>query len=316
MSQHAEYDRLVETSLQGSLFSSSWWLDAVAPGGWRTNGLVKDGEMVAAWPTVVRRGRFGAEHGGAPLTPWLGPLFGSDLRRSSEDEMTGRLLEKIGRYAQLTARCSPAYDYWAPLYWRGFTQTTRYTWRIDDLSDLEASFTRLRNKVRGAVRRGEREGLSVQPGTLPDFLAIHDATLERQNRSRDRTGHDALIRLDPAAADRDARSILVARDREGRAAAAGYFVFDHRTTYYLLGGISADAASPYAVPLLLWTAICQAAARHTRFDFEGSMMRPIELLVRGFGGDPVPYSVVRHTPSASLRGAIALKRSARRLGAR
>jgi hypothetical protein len=316
MSQHAEYDRLVETSPQGSLFGSAWWLDAVAPGSWRPNGLIEDGEMIAAWPTVVRRGRFGVEHGGAPLTPWLGPLFGADLRRSSEDEVTGRLLEGIGRYAQLTARCSPAYDYWTPLYWRGFTQTTRYTWRIDDLSDLEASFARLRNKVRGAVRRGEREGLSVQPGTLDDFLAIHSDTLERQNRSGDRAGRQALRRLDPAAAERDARSILVARDQEGRAAAAGYFVFDHRTTYYLLGGISATAASPYAVPLLLWTAIQQAAARDTRFDFEGSMLRPIELLVRGFGGDPVPYSVVRHTPSVPLRGAVALKRSARRLGSR
>src|SRR5947209_4636904 len=130
MTRHAEYDQLVESSPQGTLFCTSWWLDAVAPGRWQPNELAEDGAVVAAWPTVVRKGRFGVEHGGAPLTPWLGPLFGPDLRRSLEDEITGRLLERIGSYAQLTARCSPAYDYWTPLYWRGFTQTTRYTWRI------------------------------------------------------------------------------------------------------------------------------------------------------------------------------------------
>jgi hypothetical protein len=312
MTPLAEYDQLVENSPQGTLFCASWWLDAVAPGRWQANELVEDGAVVAAWPTVVRQGRFGVEHGGAPLTPWLGPLFGTDLRRSQEDEMTGRLLERIGRYAQLTARCSPAYDYWTPLYWRGFTQTTRYTWRIDDLSDLDAIFERLRNKVRGAVRRAQREQMIVEVGTLDDFLAIHSDTLERQNRAHDRAGRAAVRALDPAAAARDARTILIARDSGGRATAGGYFVHDSRATYYLMGGISGDAATPYAVPLLLWTAIEQAAGRGTAFDFEGSMLRPIELLVRGFGGRPAPYSVVRHTPSARLRGAVALKRLAAR----
>jgi hypothetical protein len=312
MTRHADYDQLVESSPQGTLFCTSWWLDAVAPGCWQPNELVDDGAVVAAWPTVARKGRFGVEHAGAPLTPWLGPLFGADLRRSLEDEITGRLLERIGRYAQLTARCSPAYDYWTPLYWRGFTQTTRYTWRIDDLSDLEATFSRLRNKVRGAVRRAQREGMTVESGTLEDFLAIHSDTLERQHRQHDRAGRQAVRTIDPAAAERGARTILIARDSDGRATAGGYFVHDRRTTYYLMGGISADAATPYAVPLLLWTAIEQAAGRGTAFDFEGSMLRPIELLVRGFGGRPAAYSVVRHTPSAPLRGATALKRLASR----
>jgi hypothetical protein len=312
MSPHADYDRLVESSPQGSLFCTSWWLDAVAAGRWQPNAVTGDGAVVAAWPTVVRRGRFGLEHGGAPLTPWLGPLFAPDLRRSHEDEMTGRLLAQIGGYAQLSARCSPGYDYWTPLYWRGFTQTTRYSWRIDDLSDLDACFAGLRNKVRGAVRRAQRERMTVESGSLDDFLAIHSDTLERQNRRHDRAGREAVRRIDPAAAERGARTILIARDDAGRAAAGGYFVHDQRASYYLMGGISGEAASPYAVPLLLWTAIEQAAERGTAFDFEGSMLRPIELLVRGFGGRPAPYSVVRHTPSAALRGA----RAIRRLGSR
>ena len=316
MTRHAEYDRLVETSPQGSLFCSSWWLDSVAPGRWRPNDLIEDGEAVAAWPTVVSRGRFGPEHGGAPLTPWLGPLFRPDLRRSAEDRITGRLLDRIGRYAQLSARCSPAYEYWTPLYWRGFTQTTRYTWRIDDLSDLEACFSRLRSEVRSAVRRGRRDGLVVAGGELSDFLPIHTDTLRRQGRPGEVAGQQALRRLDATAAERAARSILIVRDPDGRAIAGGYFVHDQRTTYYLLGGISAQSDSHHAVSLMLWTAIEQAAARGTAFDFEGSMLRPVERLVRGFGGRPAPYSVVRHTPSAPLRGATSIKRTVRRLSSR
>src|SRR5205809_2610646 len=48
----ARYDLLVERSPQGSIFATSWWLDAVAPGGWRMHCAEKGEELVAAWPTV------------------------------------------------------------------------------------------------------------------------------------------------------------------------------------------------------------------------------------------------------------------------
>jgi hypothetical protein len=314
MSDRAEYDAFVERSPQGSLFCSSWWLDAVAPGRWRSHEVREDDEIVAAWPTVARSGRFGPEHGGAPITPWLGPLFREDdneyRRRSMEDEMTGRLLESIGPYAHLEARCSPHYDYWTPLHWRGFTQTTRYTWRIEELGDLEAAFSRLRNKIRGHIGRARRGGVVIEAGDLAGLLAVHGDTVERQGLAVEQTGRRTLAQVDPPAAARGARTILLARDTEGRVHGGGYFVHDARTTYYLMGGSNTGLRSSGAMPLLLWTAIEQAAERGTAFDFEGSMLRHVELFVRAFGGRPRPYSVVRHTPSLPLRGLTAVKRSA------
>src|SRR5438445_69156 len=105
----------------------------------------------------------------------------------------------------------------------------------------------------------------------------------RARRRAADAGAGAAGRRRSASVARGARTILIAPDSDGRATAGGYFVHDRRTTYYLMGGISAELATPYAVPLLLWTAIEQAAGRGTAFDFEGSMLRPIELLVRGFG---------------------------------
>lgn len=312
-----EYDRFVSLSPQGTLFSSSWWLDAVAPGRWRSNQVMHDDTIVAAWPTIVRKGRFGEEHGGAPITPWLGPLFGDDdnsyRRRSMEDDLTGRLLETIGPYAHLEARCSPGYDYWAPLYWRGFTQTTRYTWRIEQLEDLEAVFSGLRNKVRGHIGRARRAGVIVESGDLDGFLSVHQDTVDHQGLAIESTGRRTLRQVEPVAAGRGARTILLARDAEGRVHAGGYFVHDARTTYYLMGGSNSDLRGSGAVPLLLWTAIEQSAERGTTFDFEGSMLRHIELFVRAFGGSPSPYSVVRHTPSLPLRSVTSAKRAARRL---
>jgi hypothetical protein len=297
------YDEFVAASPQGSVFCSSWWLDAVAPGRWHSHEL-RDGEerIVAAWPTVVERTRLGVVHRGPPLTPYLGPLLppGEGARRRSRElKLVEDLLELIGPFAHLEARCNPAFDYWTPLRWHGFAQTTNYTWRLPDLSDVEAVFAGFRENIRGHVRAAERSGTIVVEGTLTDLLEVH----------RRRFSHDppAIDRIDAAASAHDARTILIARDADGRARAAGYFVHDERFTTYLLA--ATDAAVRGAAALVLWEAIKRAAERGTSFDFEGSMLRHVESFVRSFGGVPTPYSIVWRTASAPLAVARAVKRA-------
>lgn len=299
------YDELVATSPQGSVFCTSWWLDAVAPGSWSTHELEENGRVVAAWPTVVRRTRVGEIHGGAPLTPFLGPLLppGEGARRRSRElKLVEALLERIGTYAHLESRCNPAFDYWTPLRWHGFEQTTNYTWRLPDLGDVDAVFSGFRENIRGHVRSAEKNGMSVDEGTLDEFLDIH-----HRRFSRDPVGIRAI---DAAASSRSARTILIARDADGQARAGGYFVHDERFTTYLLAATDAEVRG--AASLVLWEAIRRTAERGAGFDFEGSMLRQVESFVRSFGGVPTPYSIVWHTPSAVMRAARSVKRTLRR----
>ncbi len=305
----AEYDAVVARSPQGSVFATSWWLDAVAPGTWRTH-LAGD----AAWPSVVRHSRFGDVHVGAPLTPYLGPLLtgGEGVhRRSREIEQLELLLERIGPFAYLQSRCSPAFDYWTPLHWHGFGQTSHYTWRLRDLADLEAVFAGARENVRREVRKARKRGIAVEEGALEDYLRVHERTVDRQGRLEVARENTAVIqRLDAAAGAQGAREILIARDGDGRVHAGGFFVHDERWTYYLLGGTDPSLRTSGAASLVMWTAIERAAARGTGFDFEGSMLRHVERFVRAFGGTPEPLSVVWKTPSAGFGAVRALKRAA------
>src|SRR2546423_140211 len=134
------YDELVATSPQGSVFCTSWWLDAVAPGGWRAHELEENGRVVEA--------------------------------------------------------------------------------------------------------------------ELDDFLELH-----RRRFARDPQG---IERIDAAARERSARTILVARDGDGQARAGGYFVHDDRFTTYLLAATDAEARG--AASLVLWEAIKRAAGRGTTVD--------------------------------------------------
>jgi hypothetical protein len=301
-SSSTSYDEFVAASPQGSAFCTSWWLDAVAPGRWRAHEL-RDGErIVAAWPTAVERTRLGLVHRGAPLTPYLGPLFppgDGARRRSRELKLVEDLLSVIGPFAHLEARCNPAFDYWTPLRWHGFQQTTNYTWRLLDLSDVEAVFAGFRENIRGHVRAAERSGTTVVDGTLADLLEVH-----RRRFARD---PQAIDRIDAAASRHDARTILIARDADGRARAAGYFVHDDRFTTYLLAATDAEVRG--AAALVLWEAIKRASVRGTAFDFEGSMLRHVESFVRSFGGVPTPYSIVWRTASAPLAVARTVKRA-------
>ena len=134
---------------------------------------------------------------------------------------------------------------------------------------------------------------------MDDLLEVH-----RRRFARDPRG---IERIDAAAETRSARTILLARDADGRARAAGYFVHDDRFTIYLLAATDAEVRG--AASLVLWEAIKRAAERRTAFDFEGSMLRHVESFVRSFGGVPTPYSVVWHTPSPAFSLARTVKRT-------
>jgi len=310
------YDDLVAASPQGSVFATSWWLDAVAPGRWRTHAVEDAGRVVAAWPTVVRRSRWGAVHVGAALTPYLGPILSAGEgahRRSREAEQLEALLERLGSFAHVEAACSPAFDYWAPLHWHGFSQTTHYTWRLDDVRDTEAVFAGLRENVRREIRKARKRGVRVEEGPLSEYLRVHELTAARQGRAEAaRENRAAIERIDAAAGAREARTILLARDEGGRLHSGAVFVHDARWTYYLLGGSDPDLRTSGAASLVMWEGIERAAARGTGFDFEGSMLRHVERFVRSFGGDPAPYSRVRTTPSRAVRVERALKRALKR----
>ena len=185
VSSHAPYDEFVAASPQGTIFCRSWWLDATAgPGGWRHADVIDaDGRLVATWPAAVRSTRFGDVLTGAPLTPYLGPLLSAGdgrQRRSREVDQLESLADALKPYAHIDARCSPRLDYWAPLAWHGFSQTSHYTWRLEDVSDEEAAFAGLQNSTRRQVSKAQSSGLVVEPGSVDDLVALQRQTFERQ----------------------------------------------------------------------------------------------------------------------------------------
>ena len=57
----------------------------------------------------------------------------------------------------------------------------------------------------------------------------------------------------------------------------------------MIGGSDPKFKNSGANSLLIWRAIEDSSKHTDAFDFEGSMMEPVERFFRGFGGEPVPY---------------------------
>jgi hypothetical protein len=276
-----------------AVFEQPWWLEAVAPGHWGEALVRRDGEVAARLP-YVRRRRLGLTMLVQPpltqtLGPWLAPTEGKYARRlETEKKLLGELIESLPPFDYLHLSLSTALTNWLPFYWAGFDATVRYTYRIEDLTDLD----RVRGEFQEHVRRGIKKAAGVvevrDDFPLDDLLRLNAQTFARQGL--DAPYSDGLVRrLDAACAARRARRILGAVDADGRTHAALYVVWDERTLYPILNARDPELQAFGANTLLYWDAIGLASEVSQVFDFEGSMIEPIEHFVRGFGGRQTPY---------------------------
>ena len=305
---------------QLGLFRQTWWLDATAgEGGWGEASVIDGDRTVAVLRYCVRR-----RHGLTtlvmpPLTqtlgPWIEPLPGKATQvLAREKGLVDRLLDQLPPHAYFAQNLSPEVTNWLPWYWRGYSQTTRYTYVLDLRAGPEALWVGFLPKVRSDVRKSSgRFGIEVRTDLGIDaFIALQRLTFARQGLKVPLS--DTLIRRVDAACDaRSCRRAFFAIDHSGKVHAAAYLVWDALRAYYLMGGGDPELRNSGATSLVLWEAIRFAASVAPVFDFEGSMMEPVERFIRGFGARQVPYHRVWRAPNRYVGAGLGLLAATRAL---
>lgn len=258
-----------------------------------------------AW---VRRSKRGLTYlGQPPLTQTLGPWLASppanmkySRKLTREMDLIGALVDQLPEYAYLSQSFAPEITTWLPLYWRGFQQSTAYTYRLDNLHDHDRIWRGFEDRSRGAIRKATKSGVVVEIGDEIDtLLKLVDMTFARQTRGNP-IGHDYARRLHKACQQKDAGAVIIARGLDGKPHAGAFIVWNEHCAYYLLGGGDPALRASGAMNLVLWQAIQIASTVSSKFDFEGSMVAPIEYFFRGFGAIQTPYLRVSHTRSRLL----------------
>jgi hypothetical protein len=288
------YDRFVDTSPQGILFCHTWWLDAVAPGRYQILTVERGGAIQAAWPVVVSQEAAGPRVGMPELTQKLGILFApSDAkyaeRLSDEHRLIEQLIGRLPEGCAVDQNFHERFTNWLPFYWKGFSQTTRYTYLIENLGDLDGVWANLRTNARRVIRKAMKEGVRLkETDDLECFYNIHMKTFQRQGMENPYSLH-LLARIDSAVGKHAGRKAFVAEDSAGRPHACEYLVYDERCAISLLRGADPALRGSGASALLEWEAVQFASTVSKVFDFEGSMIQGVEVYLRDFGAVQTPY---------------------------
>ena len=309
-----DYRKLCAAEPTIPIFMQAWWLDALCETGW-DGVLVSSGEdIVAAMPYCLKR-RYGFSIvTQPPLTQFLGPWIRPHVAKYAhqlafQKEVMNLLIDGLPPFDHFSQNWHHCLTNWLPFYWRGFRQTTRYTYVLADLSDEQALWGGVQENIRREIRKAsKRFELRVRTDLgLEAFLRLNHMTFSRQGRSLPYS--DELVRrLDRACEAQTCRAMFMAEDKEGRHHAGVYMVWDKASAYYLMGGGNPELRNSGATSLCMWEAIRHAATVTQRFDFEGSMIEPIERFFRAFGAVQTPYFNIYKTPSPLLALAGQLRR--------
>ncbi len=214
----------------------------------------------------------------------------------------GDLIDQLPPFGSFSQNWSPEMQNWLPFYWRGFRQTTRYTYQLRCLNDEKLLWDGLDQSIRTDIRKASsRFSVSIQEtDEVEEFLELNRKVFVRQGK-RLPYSVDLVGRLDAACSSRSARRILIARDSDGRAHAGAYLVWGGGRVYYLMGGSDPELRRSGAVSLCVWEAVLRSREVASIFDFEGSMLEPVERFFRGFGAIQTQYFNVSRVTSPLLQ---------------
>jgi len=308
-----QYRQLCETEISIPLFCQAWWLDAVAgPEHWDVALVIRKSQIVAALPYVIHYKQGLKYLIQPPLSQFLGPwlrLPKAKYTKVKQEEKTllKSLIAALPNFDLYQQNWSPQRDNWLPFYWQAYQQTTRYTYRLS-LHSTSEIWAGLQENIRTDIRKAQnRYQLQVKsPTDLEAFLALIHMTFERQQITQP-FSESSLKHLFQTCLQRNCARLFMAQDAEGQYHAGALIVWDRETTYYLLGGGNPDLRNSGAGSLCLWEAIQFAATQSAIFDFEGSMLEPVERYFRAFGAVQTPYFQVSKTCSRRLKIYKALK---------
>jgi len=313
MNQREKYIEFSRKEHDLPVFLQPWWLDCTCgTGNWDVVLVEGNGNVMAAFPYYKSGRRLLAEIRNPVLTPWMGPYIKYPeeqkyaKRRSFEKKIVDEILAGLPKFNYLKISTYPGFQNWLPFHWAGFRQSTNYTYVLENIGDTEALERNFSWELKKNLRKASR-AVEVKHIEDPEItFGFVRKTFHRQGKEPP-FSLDFLLNLDRTLKEKGCRRIYVAEDREGNLHGSVYIVNDRNSAYYLLGGGDPVYRRSCANSLLLWEAIREAATEVPVFDFEGSMIEPIERHFRGFGAVQKPYHVIRKFGDSPTRVLLGLR---------
>lgn len=274
-----------------SIFEEGWYLDAVAPGMWKELKVEQEGELIARWPIVISGKQMKLPRYVQTIGIWMNPEYVKTI--ADEEEVYLKLIEQLPANKRIEWGLAHENQFYLPFVWKGFKVSVGASYVIDDLTDLDAVFSHMTKNIQRDIKQAAKKVSVEESEDIEQLIAMSLETYGKQGRAYI-VKPDNLRRVYKACKERNACSLLAARDAEGRVHSMTLFVYDEKRCYYLVGASDqALNAKSCANILLIWEGI-KIAAKHSKvFDFEGSTIQGIGTFFRRFGSTFTYHFVIK-----------------------
>src|SRR5436190_23901286 len=220
------------------LFLSYDWLETVSGNTWNVALEEKNGNVIAFLPYVIKKKSGFKSIELPPLTPyggvWIiypeGQKYTSSL--SYEKEVFTSLIEKLPRFDTFIQKFYPGFSNWLPFYWKGFKQSTAYTYIIDDLKDQDKIFSEFKENIRREIRKAEKN-ITISSSSEIKILYEQKIKTYKENNLKFNISEEYLNKIFNFCFKKNCGEFLIAKDSENNIHASALFVWDQNTVYYL-----------------------------------------------------------------------------------
>jgi len=281
------------------IFLEWWWIDTVTDRNWDVVfSKTKDGKIKGAMPfsttkaskvfTLIKMPKQTQVMG-----CWLDYPKNQKLasKLSFEKEVMNELIEQLPDVIYFMQRFHYSVSNWLPFYWKGYKQTTQYTYVLQNIKNNKDLLLNFRSNIRTDIKKATKKVKVIKNSNIEAFYEVNSLTFQRQNKKTPYS-LEFISKLHDEINSRNQGQIYLAVDEEDNIHAGIYVIWDEQSAYYMWGGANPDFRNSGATSFLIWEAIQECSSFVDKFDFEGSMIEPVERFVRAFGTEQVAYNKI------------------------
>ena len=308
MTNKERYSAWVKEQEYVPIFMMPWWMDAVCAGKEWDVLLAEDEEhnILGAMPYLLRK-RAWLKYIVMPQQTQIGGIWvtaeitGDKWKTAEVCRQLKEQMDRLGvaYYYQQYLPGSLCVDAMRGL---GFKTRERVTYRVEDLSDLDAlidSFSKNKKRqLQKALSLHAERTMEVE-----DFYRFHTQCMAARKRKMTYS-REFLLVLERKARRMKQCEILSICNADGKPYAAAFLIWDQHYMYYLIPAFNPIFRESGASALLVLEAMKMAREKHVRFDFEGSMDKGVAKHYKQFGSTPFTYFSVEHYYKPIFRLAI------------
>jgi hypothetical protein len=315
MSNKEKYIQFCTEHLNIPVFSQPWWLDAVCLDQWDVILIEHNNKIVASFPyyrTKIIRNVF-TQIGMPPLTQKLGPYIVYDSNETTENKkisyehkIYNEIIDKIPKCDSFLIQFDWKYKNWLPFYWKGFKQTTRYTYIIDNIKEHDQLIKNYDRRKREKIQKTKNK-LEFKFDLSSDEFYSYFADVIHERGDTVLFSKELFSNLYNAIYENKAGQTFYCIDAEKNIHAIHMVIWDNECAYSLMSMRSKKYNTSGGREFLVDAIIKYVSSFVDRFDFEGSMIKGVEESYRRHGAHQTEYYAISKCNNPVLRVYRAIK---------